>query len=160
MKHTKGQSMPDGTIQYYKDAMGRAMISSEYDPTSSYAVGDYCIYDNVRYVCNTAIASGGETWNSAHWDVDKVDDDISALNRNLSNLIKYVLIQGTTSTSGALALPTAVANGLIIDMYYEGSGVNGFINRRDKNYLTCYDNNLNIKASTAVEIHCYYTPTP
>lgn len=92
MKHTKGQSMPDGTIQYYKDAMGRAMVSTDYDPTSSYAVGDYCIYDNVRYCCNTDIASGGETWNSAHWDVAKVDDDISEIKSSLSQLFKTKMI--------------------------------------------------------------------
>lgn len=85
-------------------------------------------------------------------------DAISEIKQSLSDLIQYVLIQGTTSSSGALALPSAVVNGAILDMYYEGAGVNGFINRRDKNYLTCYDNNLNIKASTAVKIHCYYTP--
>lgn len=83
---------------------------------------------------------------------------ISSLKQSLSNLIQYVLIQGTTSSSGALALPSAVVDGAILDMYYEGAGVNGFINRRDKNYLTCYDNNLNIKVNTAVKIHCYYTP--
>lgn len=101
MKHTKGQSMPDGTIQYYKDAMGRAMVSTDYDPTSSYAVGDYCIYDNVRYCCNTAIASGGETWNSAHWDVAKVDDDITEIKSSLSNLDGSVssLISGLSAQS-------------------------------------------------------------
>lgn len=85
MANTTGQVMPDGSVQYYEDAMGRAMISSEYDPTSSYAVGDYCMYNDERYCCNTAIASGGETWNSAHWDVAKVDDDISAIKSSLSN---------------------------------------------------------------------------
>ena len=84
--------------------------------------------------------------------------DISEIKQSLSDLIQYVLIQGTTSSSGALALPSEVVSGAILDMYYEGSGVNGFINRRDKNYLTCYDNNLNIKANTPVKIHCYYTP--
>lgn len=61
------------------------MISDEYDDSADYDVGDYCIYDNVRYCCNTEI-SGGETWNSAHWDVAKVDDDITAINTKLSEL--------------------------------------------------------------------------
>lgn len=99
MKHTKGQSMPDGTIQYYKDAMGRAMVSTDYDPTSSYAVGDYCIYDNVRYCCNTAIASGGETWNSAHWDVAKVDDDVSEIKQSLSLLDFISNVQSSPASS-------------------------------------------------------------
>lgn len=90
MANTTGQVMPDGSVQYYEDAMGRAMVSTDYDPTSSYAVGDYCIYDNVRYCCNTAIASGGETWNSAHWDVAKVDDDVTEIKSSLSNYTNYI----------------------------------------------------------------------
>ena len=96
MANTTGQVMPDGSVQYYEDAMGRAMVSTDYDPTSSYAVGDYCIYDNVRYCCNTAIASGGETWNSAHWDVAKVDDDVSEIKQSLSNLTEVVKDYRTT----------------------------------------------------------------
>lgn len=102
MANTTGQVMPDGSVQYYEDAMGRAMVSTDYDPTSSYAVGDYCIYDNVRYCCNTAIASGGETWNSAHWDVAKVDDDITEIKSSLSNLIKSQAFSGTTNNDGNL----------------------------------------------------------
>lgn len=86
MNHTKGQVYPDGTVAYYKDAKAREMISTDYDSTASYAVGDYCMYDNVRYCCNTAIGSGGETWNSSHWDEAKVDEDISEIKQSLSNL--------------------------------------------------------------------------
>lgn len=98
--------MPDGTIQYYKDAMGRAMVSTDYDPTSSYAVGDYCIYDNVRYCCNTAIGSGGETWNSAHWDVAKVDDDITEIKSSLTELDTKIIIP----TTGSCNIRTARSN--------------------------------------------------
>ena len=142
------------------------MISDAYSDQDTYAVGDVCIHNNILYVCNTEIDTP-HAFDLSEWDPDtlgnycsKLNGDVNEINTNLSNLIQYFLIQGTTSSSGALALPTAVANGLIIDMYYEGAGVNGFINRRDKNYLTCYDNNLNIKASTAVSIHCYYTASP
>lgn len=84
MNHTKGQVYPDGTVAYYKDAKAREMISTDYDSTASYAVGDYCMYDNVRYCCNTAIGSGGETWNSSHWDEVKVDDDVTEIKQSLS----------------------------------------------------------------------------
>ena len=134
-----------------------ADLAAPYDDEETYSIGDYCTHDKVLYKCNTDISTA-EEWDISHWDAVKVSDDITEINTNLTNLIQYVLIEGTTSNSGALALPSAVVNGAILDMYYEGAGVNGFINRRDKNYLTCYDNNLNIKASTAVKIHCYYTP--
>ena len=42
-------------------------LASEYDSSSAYAVGDYCIYQKQLYRCATAISSGGETWNSSHW---------------------------------------------------------------------------------------------
>jgi len=102
--------------------------------------------------------TSGLTGDDVQEAIDEMAADVSEIKQSLSNLIQYVLIQGTTSSSGALALPSEVVSGAILDMYYEGSGVNGFINRRDKNYLTCYDNNLNIKANTPVKIHCYYTP--
>lgn len=39
-----------------------------YDSSLTYNVGDVTTYNNVNYMCNTAILSG-EAWNSAHWDV-------------------------------------------------------------------------------------------
>ena len=102
MNHTKGQVYPDGTVAYYKDAKAREMISTDYDSTASYAVGDYCMYDNVRYCCNTAIGSGGETWNSSHWDEAKVDDDVTEIKSSLSDLhLQYDTLlnnQDTTTT--------------------------------------------------------------
>ena len=44
-----------------------AAIATEYDSTASYSVGDCCMHGGLLYVCSTAIASGGETWNSSHW---------------------------------------------------------------------------------------------
>jgi len=38
-----------------------------YDATASYEVGDYCTNLSKLWQCNTAIASGGETWNAEHW---------------------------------------------------------------------------------------------
>ena len=42
------------------------MIANVYDATATYNVGDYCIYQNDLYVCNTAISTA-EAWNSSHW---------------------------------------------------------------------------------------------
>jgi len=74
------------------------MISDEYDDSADYDVGDYCIHDNVRYCCNTEI-SGGETWNSAHWDVEKVDDDITEINSALSGFTGMKTLRATTPTT-------------------------------------------------------------
>lgn len=53
-----------------------AAIADEYDSTSAYAVGDFCIKDGLFYKCNTAIATGGEAWNSAHWTATNVADNL------------------------------------------------------------------------------------
>lgn len=46
-----------------------------YDSTAAYEVGDYCTNEDKLWQCNTAIAEGGETWNSAHWtEVTPTDD--------------------------------------------------------------------------------------
>jgi hypothetical protein len=50
----------------------------EYDPTATYAVGDFCYYENELYECNTPIASPGETWNPDHWTKIIVKDLIDA----------------------------------------------------------------------------------
>lgn len=49
----------------------------EYDPTATYAVNDFCYYENELYECNTAI-SVAEAWNPAHWTKIIVKDLIDA----------------------------------------------------------------------------------
>lgn len=40
--------------------------AAPYDPSGTYNVGDYCIYNGTLQKCNTPIPSG-ETWNPEHW---------------------------------------------------------------------------------------------
>lgn len=53
------------------------MITDAYSSSSTYAVGDYCIYGNTLYKCTTAITTA-EAWNSAHWTAVSVADEINA----------------------------------------------------------------------------------
>lgn len=39
-----------------------------YSASSTYAVGDLCIYNGAMYQCKTAIVSG-EAWNASHWNL-------------------------------------------------------------------------------------------
>lgn len=57
----------------------------EYDNTSTYEVGDYCIYNNKLYVCNTAIATA-EEFNSAHWTETSVDGIINGVKNNIETI--------------------------------------------------------------------------
>jgi hypothetical protein len=48
-----------------------------YDDTSTYAVGDLCIYNNALYKCTTAITTA-EAWNASHWTATSIADEIGA----------------------------------------------------------------------------------
>lgn len=47
---------------------GRRTTTTQYNPTSTYSVGDLCVYNNKVYVCNTDITTA-EAWNSSHWQL-------------------------------------------------------------------------------------------
>lgn len=50
-----------------------------YDDTSTYSVGDLCIYNNALYKCTTAITTA-EAWNASHWAQTSIADEINELN--------------------------------------------------------------------------------
>ena len=63
-----------------------------YDPTSTYEVGDWCIYANILYQCTTAIPTA-ENWNSSHWTARQLtNQDINSL--------RDVQIDSSTLTAG------------------------------------------------------------
>lgn len=64
----------------------RGNIAANYSASSAYAVGDLCLYTGVLYRCKTAIGSGGEAWNSGHWDAVKIAGQLSALSDQIASL--------------------------------------------------------------------------
>lgn len=46
-----------------------------YDSTSTYKVGQLCIYENTLYRCNTAITTA-EAWTAAHWTATTIAAEI------------------------------------------------------------------------------------
>ena len=52
-------------------------IAAAYDATQTYAVGDYCVKDNVLYKCTTAISTA-EAWTAGHWTAVKVMPEMNA----------------------------------------------------------------------------------
>ena len=63
-------------VDMLEEATIRDVIVDVYSPTLPYAVGEYCLYNGELYCCTTAIPSGGETWNLAHWDKTNVTDEL------------------------------------------------------------------------------------
>lgn len=68
----------NGNISNLNDTkLNKTVITDAYSSSSTYAVGDYCIYGNTLYKCTTAIATA-EAWNSGHWTAVTVADEINA----------------------------------------------------------------------------------
>lgn len=48
-------------------------LADSYDSTSTYSVGDWCVYEGTLHQCNTAITTA-EAFDSTKWDAKKVVD--------------------------------------------------------------------------------------
>lgn len=55
----------------------KAVVSDAYSNSKTYAVGDYCIYENTLYKCTTAITTA-EAWNSAHWTATTIATELAS----------------------------------------------------------------------------------
>ena len=68
-------------------------------------------------------------------------------------------LSGTTTSTGALAIPSNIANYSFISLMYhstKGDQHIGFIFRRDLSYFTCLDNSLAPVSSKSVTITYSY----
>ena len=84
-------------VQMKKNAdsaqQSKDIVSDEYSATSTYAVGDYCIRENVLYKCKTAITTG-EAFDSNKWVQTTCGTAVGRLKSNLSQLGPH----GSTNT--------------------------------------------------------------
>lgn len=114
-----GLTTYDGKIKEYISAHSGGgntdIIADYYDSTATYAVGDYCIYNNELYRCTTAITTA-EAWNSSHWTEVNVSDELQSkmdktnptgtgsfsLNRKSSTTIgNYSFAEGYNTTASS-----------------------------------------------------------
>ena len=98
----------NGTEYGFEDRNGK-MIASGYDPSSSYEVGEYAVHEGNLYRCKTKI-TGGETWNSAHWDVKTLGADVAELMGDMSE-IKPAVAQNTTDVGELKSVIGSVNDG-------------------------------------------------
>lgn len=67
------------------DVLDAAITTDAYSASSTYAVNDYCIYEDVMYKCITAIETP-EAFTPSHWQATSIEGEINELNSSLSNL--------------------------------------------------------------------------
>ena len=75
-------------IQYdVTEAQLRDAIAQPYSNTSTYAVGDYCLYNGTLYKCTTAISTA-EEWTGAHWAETTLGQELTVNNADNINIIE------------------------------------------------------------------------
>lgn len=78
-----GNASFDGTKDITLKEMGALdPIGDEFSSSTTYAVGDFCIYNNVLYKCTTAINTAGE-WDASKWEITTIANEIATQNSNL-----------------------------------------------------------------------------
>lgn len=68
------------------DKIDAASAADAYDPSGTYAVGEYCIHDNTLYKCTTAITTP-EAWTVGHWEATTVAAELEGLSASLSSKV-------------------------------------------------------------------------
>lgn len=95
-------------------------IADAYSSSVNYAVGDYCIYNNTLYKCNTAISTA-EAWTPAHWTATSITEEFIPKtdvvnNLNSTNTDKPLsAAQGKALNDKIAWTKTSESNGIGID---------------------------------------------
>lgn len=111
--------------------------ADEYSETKTYAVGDYCIYNNTLYKCTKAVSTAGP-FTASSWKQTTVASEIDSLytNLNRTGTVQQLLDKGTsTSWTGAGAPPTGTKNAIL--------ACNNFITTMPLTVLQQYDSGSN-----------------
>lgn len=106
----------------------KSSIANEFSTSSTYAVGDYVIYEGQLYKCTTAVTTAG-SWNSSNWtqavlgnDVgdlkSAIERDSSIITTNLMGIdVQQNLYPGAGDWSGAWRTSDSVNMGISTVMY-------------------------------------------
>ena len=131
---------PDNqTLYVITDAQGSyvklPVISDAYDSTATSNTGDYCIYNDVLYKCNTDNTTG--TWDAQYWDATSVAEELQSF-EPVKDLVRYssynAMCYGTLNSVETAVGNVAITNGV-------GRNV-GSWTTESMNYFTLPDDNL------------------
>lgn len=112
-----------------------ASIADTFSSTSTYAIGDYVMYNSLLYRCITAVTTPGPWTGSANWDRETVENAIQASANSLTSVIN-------TKANANQVYTIAQTDGLLankLDKAYHassGSGtLAGLLNTADRVWL-------------------------
>lgn len=98
-----------------KTSASESFIANEFSTSSTYAVGDYVIYEGQLYQCTTAVTIAG-SWNSSNWTQAVLGNDVSDLKSTLNSFHTiHVNADGTGDyTTISAAVSAASTNDVIV----------------------------------------------
>lgn len=93
-KALKAKTVTNGKVTEWEfgEAGDTSIIATDYSATSTYAVGDYCTYENGLYRCTTAIETA-EAWTAEHWEAVTVGSELTQNNTRLDMLVTMQAIE-------------------------------------------------------------------
>lgn len=121
-------------------------ISDKYDSSKTYAVGDYCIYNDTLYKCKTQITSA-EEFDSSKWEPTNCGKEFEVLNSNLKKDYESV----GTFTELSVGSYTFESDGYISwNLYASGHGFSAAFNTK-MGIAQSYDGTQNTGAVFALK---------
>lgn len=94
----------------------------------TYAVGDYCIYENALYKCSTAISSA-EEWTAGHWTKTTIAAELKNINGKTAKIHAEKIIITADSTNVTDVI-NAIYTRMAIADYATGCRVNVIVNEK------------------------------
>lgn len=136
-------------------------LGDAYSAAATYAVGDYCIYNNIMYKCIVAVTSP-EEFDDTKWEITNNGDEFKQLNSSLMSLVTYrdytitnITVASQNAVSQTITLPTISGYSIIGSCVQSCSGANSgylvIIPKNNNNTVTIY-NPLNVSVTATIAI--------
>lgn len=112
-----------------------ASIADTFSTTSTYAIGDYVMYNSLLYRCITAVTTPGPWTGSANWDRETVENAIQASANSLSSVINT---KANANQVYTIAQTDGLLAGKLDKAYHASSGsgtLAGLLNTADRVWL-------------------------
>ena len=126
-----------------------ANLASAYSTSSTYGVGDYCIYNSQLYRCTTPITTA-ETWTAAHWTAAVLGDDVGEL-KSASQLEANGNLY---SEYGKSLVPATFKNGTWVGSAFSDADVYNY--RVGMPNYVVFDRNITLTALTGYTMRVTY----